>query len=159
MATPPRQTEIDSADDLFFGGEEELEESSATEQDEVPSFDEEPPPPSDEPEPEEEAKEEASPEKKKGVPVLQYYVIPAVGAVLIMSLGWTFALIARRGLVRPPAEVAKAKKLEKADGQIAAKQDKILKPKRDLRTVRVPIQTKKEAEVKGQEGFRKTASP
>lgn len=162
MATGPRQTEIDSADDLFLGGEEEeIEEPSAaepaeTEQDTAESFEEEPPPAAlDEPEEafEEEDGEKAAPsEKKKGVPVLQYYVVPAVGVVLIMSLGWTFALIARRGLVRPPAEVAKSEKVE--EKIIETKHEAIVKvkPKRDLRTVKVPIQTKKEGVVKGQEG-------
>jgi hypothetical protein len=184
MATGPRQTEIDSADDLFLGGEEELEEnlsgaeSSATEQDDA-SFDDEPPaaaieesepvgefedasfddePPAaaiEESEPvgefEDEEGEKAPREKKKGVPVLQYYVIPVVGVVLIMSLGWTFALIARRGLVRPPVEVAKVKKVEEPGKIIEPKQEELMKPKRNLRTVRVPIQTEKEAEVKGQE--------
>ncbi len=162
MATGSRQTEIDSADDLFLGGEEELEEEpsgaepSDTEQD-TASFDEEPPAAAlEEPEPEgefeDEAGEKAPREKKKGVPVLQYYVIPVVGVVLIMSLGWTFALIARRGLVRPPVEVAKVKKVEEPQKIIETKQEKLMKPKRDLRTVRVPIQTEKEDEVKGQEG-------
>ena len=184
MATGPRQTEIDSADDLFLGGEEELEEnlsgaeSSATEQDDA-SFDDEPPaaaieesepvgefedasfddePPAaaiEESEPvgefEDEEGEKAPREKKKGVPVLQYYVIPVVGVVLIMSLGWTFALIARRGLVSPPVEVAKVKKVEEPEKIIETKQEELMKPKRNLRTVRVPIQTEKEAEVKGQE--------
>ncbi|MBT3352748.1 MAG: flagellar basal body-associated FliL family protein [Nitrospinaceae bacterium] len=171
MAGESRQTEIDSADDLFLGGDDDLVEEPSgaepteTEQDDATSFDEAPPSaeieeaePEFEPEGDTEAQfedaagEKAPRKKKKGFPVLQYYVVPAVGVVLIMSLGWSFALIARRGLVRPPEEVAKATKVEKKDEKVEEKQEALIKPKRDLRTVLVPIQEEKEAEVKGQEG-------
>ena len=40
--------------------------------------------------------------KGKGAPSgIAFYAVPALGAVLILALGWGFAFIARSGLVQP----------------------------------------------------------
>lgn len=172
MANESTQTEIDSADDLFGGGDVE-EESSApepgdTEQDS--GFPEDPTdaPPAEEVgeadfeagEPEYEAEagedlgdEDAKPAKKRraGPSIIKYYAIPAVGAVLIMTLGWSFAFIARQGLIQPE-EPVKTAKAEEEKPLLPEKPDK--KPKRDLRTIPidVPQQAEKEAALEGKEG-------
>ncbi len=173
MATGPRQTEIDSADDLFLDGldlESEGEERAETEQDEAPPeeapleeapadeapADEAPaekaPPPSPVDEFEDDEGEKAPKKKrKKGPPFLQYYAIPVVGVILIMSLGWTLAFIARRGLV-PPSKPEKTAEVKKEEKPVLVEKKKFIKPKRDLRTVRLPKRETKEGSVKGQEG-------
>jgi hypothetical protein len=94
-------TEIDSADDLFLPEVEEETSSVAIDEDEVSA---------------EDAGEEGEEGKQKehAPGNLIYYGIPAVGALLILSLGWSFAFIARRGLI-PPAKprVAKTRTLKK----------------------------------------------
>ncbi len=97
-----KATEIDSADDLFFPDvEEEAASSTVMDEDDVSVG----------------GAEEPWEEKKKGTGLgyLTYYGIPAVGALLILSLGWTFAFIARRGLAPPgkPKQVAKSEIFEK----------------------------------------------
>ncbi len=169
MADEPRQTEVDSADDLFLGGDEEdLEapaeaEAGETEQDQAPfetpdspAEEEEPPSALDEDFGAEEdygEEEEGKPDKKrkKGFPALQYYAIPAVGVILIMALGWTFAVIARRGLI-PTEEPVKTAKVEEKEDKVLPEEKVPQKPKRDLRTVKLPQQEEKEGAVKGKEG-------
>lgn len=95
-------TEIDSADDLFLPEVDEDASSTMLDEDEVSAG---------------EAREEgeAGTQKEPGPRSLIYYGIPAVGALLILSLGWSFAFIARRGLAPPvkPEKVAKSRVLKK----------------------------------------------
>ncbi len=95
-----KATEIDSADDLFLP-DEETAPSTVMDEDEVSIGTEE-----------EDWEEEKT---KSGPGYLIYYGVPAVGALLILSLGWTFAFIARRGLAPPskPKQVAKASVFKK----------------------------------------------
>ncbi|MEE9239839.1 MAG: flagellar basal body-associated FliL family protein [bacterium] len=96
-----KETEIDSADDLFL---EEIEEepapSTALDEDEVTV---------------EVAPREVEEEEEEEPSHLVYYGVPAVGALLILSLGWTFAFIVRQGLT-PPAKpkVASSKIFERS---------------------------------------------
>ena len=78
-------TEIDSADDLFLSEMEEDTSSTAMDEDEVSAGEE----------------GEAGKQKEPEPGSLIYYGIPAVGVLLILSLGWSFAFIARRGLIPP----------------------------------------------------------
>jgi flagellar basal body-associated protein FliL len=167
MANEPRNTEIDSADDLFLvddDGEEKAPAPAAptgTEQDTAelgdaedepppePAAEEPPPSPVDEDQEEDEGAPPAKKRRKTGPSVLHYYAIPAVGVVLIMSLGWTLAFLARRGL-KPPAEPVKTAKAEKK--RVLPEPKLVKKPKRDLRTVRLPQRETKEGSLKGREG-------
>lgn len=94
-------TEIDSADDLFLPEVDEEASSTAIDEEEVS---------------EGKAREEGGAETQKEPEPgsLVYYGIPAVGVFLILSLGWSFAFIARRGLVPPvKPKVAKSRVLKK----------------------------------------------
>jgi hypothetical protein len=94
-------TEIDSADDLFLPEVEEDTSSTAMDEDEVSAGDAG-----------EEREEEKQKEPEPGS--LIYYGIPAVGVLLILSLGWSFAFIARRGLIPPvKTKLANSKMLKK----------------------------------------------
>jgi hypothetical protein len=105
MAKGSYSTEIDTAEDP----ELEEEAGKSTSVDEFGEGEEAPPEESDE-------KAEASSEdakkgkkgkkgKAKGAPsAIAFYAVPALGAVLILSLGWGFAFIARSGLERPEPE-------------------------------------------------------
>jgi hypothetical protein len=174
MANEPVQTEIDPADDLFGGGDVEEEASAPepgdTEQDS--GFPEEPAdaPPAEEigeedfeaGEPEYEAVAEAEEDlgdedaestkkRRAGPSIIKYYAIPAVGAVLIMALGWSFAFIARQGLIQPE-EPLKTAKAEEEKPLLPDKPDK--NPKRDLMTIPidVPEQAEKGVVLEGKEG-------
>jgi hypothetical protein len=85
-----KHTEIDSADDLF----DEISSAPSTapmDEDEV-SFGE--------------PDQESALEKKSEPTFLSDYLIPAIGAMLILSLGWTCAFIVRGGLSPlPPTQV------------------------------------------------------
>ncbi len=95
-----KETEIDSADDLFLEEIEEPAPSTALDEDEVTV---------------EVAPREVEEEKEEEPSHLVYYGVPAVGALLILSLGWTFAFIVRQGLT-PPAKpkVASSKIFERS---------------------------------------------
>lgn len=93
MARHVRNTEIDSAEDLLLGeldeGSPEEEAPQETSADDVSlgteTFSEEESAEGFEPEP----------ARVSGPSGLLYYAVPAVGAMLILSLGWTFAFIVR----------------------------------------------------------------
>lgn len=88
-------TEIDSADDLFLPEVEEEEPGPSTVMDED----------SVEIGIAEKNWEEKKNQKESELGYLTYYAVPAVGILLILSLGWTFAFIARRGLA-PTASIS-----------------------------------------------------
>ncbi|MEE9256469.1 MAG: flagellar basal body-associated FliL family protein [bacterium] len=183
MANEPTQTEIDSADDLFGGGDVEEETSAPapgdTEQDTgLPEEPTDAPPAEEigeadfeagEPEYETgaEAEEDFGDEDAKsarkrpaGPSIIKYYAIPVAGAVLIMALGWSFAFIARQGLVQPEEPVKTAKAEEEKP---LLPEKPLKKPKRDLRNVPidVPQQAEKEEVLLGKEGsfIAKPAAP
>lgn len=104
-----KKTEIDKADDLFLEEFADGDSDSGTALDEgdVEAGLASP-----------EVEEEESGRSTPGL--FAYYVIPAIGALLIMSLGWSFALIARRGLAPSLEELAQIEK--GADARVLAKQ-------------------------------------
>ncbi len=105
MARNSFSTEIDTAEDLEL--EEEAGKDTAV--DEFGEGEVAPPKEGDE-----EAEASAEDEKKgkkgkkgksKGAPsAIVFYAVPALGAVLILALGWGFAFIARSGLELPEPE-------------------------------------------------------
>jgi len=103
-------TEIDSADDLFLPDAEDDAPSSTAMDDGEVSADE-----AREDKQEYDLEDKLEDKQEGSEPAnLIYYGFPAVGALLILSLGWSFAFIARQGLA-PPAKpkLAKSKVFKK----------------------------------------------